>query len=130
MIGNDLRLIRIEAGLTQVQLAEKLNITQGMISRIERGDTTSTDVVERWANICNGIVRIEGSSGRTPEMQKLLQVLPELSSDDMRRLITIARGLPGANHTFKDGIVAVFAGLIPPGTGEPDMFRPRRSEEA
>lgn len=42
-IGNLLAGARLKAGLTQVQLAEKLNIRQNMISDYERGRRTYSD---------------------------------------------------------------------------------------
>lgn len=36
-IGRNIKLMRIKAGLQQVELAEKLGISQSMISQIERG---------------------------------------------------------------------------------------------
>lgn len=36
-IGRNIKLMRIKAGLQQVELAEKLGISQSMICQIERG---------------------------------------------------------------------------------------------
>lgn len=116
MIGSDLRLLRIEAGLTQVELSSRLNITQGMISRIEKGDTTASDVIERWVAACGGSIRFEGARGVSPEIAKLLNLANSLSADDLRRLICIARGLPVVHPGLKDGIVATFTALLPPET--------------
>jgi predicted transcriptional regulator len=38
LVEMDLRAIREAAGLTQEQLAEKVEISQGQLSRLERGD--------------------------------------------------------------------------------------------
>ena len=36
-IGANIRAIRESRGLTQMQLADKVNVSQGMIAQIERG---------------------------------------------------------------------------------------------
>lgn len=39
-IGDSIRQLRKEKGMTQTELAEKLNITQSMLCQIERGTKT------------------------------------------------------------------------------------------
>ncbi len=128
MMGADLKLLRIEAGLTQIDLAEKLGITQGMLSRIERGGTTTTEVVERWAEVCGGSIQIEGRAGIGPEIAKLIAHAKKLSADDVVALMAIARGLPVANATFKAGLVAMFADLAPSESQAPDQLAERRQQ--
>jgi transcriptional regulator with XRE-family HTH domain len=45
---------RVKAGLTQVQMAEKLNIGQSYVSKLERGENF-VDVLlyAKWCKVCN-----------------------------------------------------------------------------
>ena len=113
MIGTDLKSLRVEAGLNQVDLAEKLGITQGALSRIERGAATTTEVIERWVQICGGSIRIDGRTGLAPELAKLLNLARGLNDDDLRVLVQVARGLPALNPTFKGGLAVMVAGAAP-----------------
>ena len=113
MIGTDLKTLRIEAGLNQVDLAEKLGITQGALSRIERGTGTTTDVVERWVQVCEGTIRIEGKAGLGHELDKLVNLARMLDPEDMRILLLVARGLKTVPSTFKAGMATMFAGFAP-----------------
>ncbi len=50
LINDALRLVRLYWGLSQKDLAEKLDLSQSMISEIERGSkTVSMDVLERYS---------------------------------------------------------------------------------
>lgn len=55
--GTHLRLIRKEAGYTQEELAEALDLSRETISAIERNKETAInsitiDVVNRWRQVC------------------------------------------------------------------------------
>lgn len=58
MLGDDLREIRLQAKLHQTELAARLNVSQGTVSRIERGVGTTSELLERWALECGAEVRI------------------------------------------------------------------------
>lgn len=50
----NLKRIRTERKLSQIELAEKAGISQGMISRMERGDANPTlDMIEAVADALN-----------------------------------------------------------------------------
>ncbi len=50
MINDALRLVRLYWGYSQVELAQKLELSQSMISEIERGSKpVSLDVIERYS---------------------------------------------------------------------------------
>lgn len=51
-IGNRLRQARLDAGLSQFSLAEQSGISQQMISKIERGESSSTTVLVPLAIAC------------------------------------------------------------------------------
>ena len=58
MIGNLLAGARLKSGLTQAQLARKLNISQNMVSDYERGKRRlSQSMAKRMANVLN--IKIE-----------------------------------------------------------------------
>lgn len=58
--GYLLRLTREEVGLSQVELAAKLGVTQQAVARAERWDSNPTvRLLERWAEACGGRLRIE-----------------------------------------------------------------------
>lgn len=58
-VSRTLRELRHRAGLTQTQLAEVLEVAQATISHVERGGTTTTDVLTRWVDACGGTLSVE-----------------------------------------------------------------------
>lgn len=51
MVNDALRLVRLYWGLSQVELARELELSQSMISEIERGTKSVTmDVLERYSS--------------------------------------------------------------------------------
>ena len=68
-----LRQIRLEAGLTQTQLAERLNTDQTVISKIESGERR-VDVIE-LREICKAVgITLEGF---VRKLEKSLKSNPE-----------------------------------------------------
>ena len=49
MTSEEFRAIRRQLGLSQTELADRLGMTQPMVSRIERGDREPTN--QQWAAI-------------------------------------------------------------------------------
>lgn len=47
--GHNVRRLRLQRGLSQVELAKQVGVWQTYISRIERGDTPSIEVAQRLA---------------------------------------------------------------------------------
>lgn len=73
----NLRAIRISAGLSQVQLAEKAGVTQSLVSKIEKGQANPTlDVIEA----------IAGALGTSPAV---VFGLPELQQRAVRAIENI-----------------------------------------
>lgn len=60
-----LRELREEAELTQVQVAEQLQITQNRVSQIEKGELTRTqvDTLQRYVEALGGQLRIQVDLG-------------------------------------------------------------------
>ena len=59
IIGSRLKNARIESGLTQQDLAEKINVSVAFVSRIERG--SSHIILKRLSEICNILGISEGT---------------------------------------------------------------------
>ncbi len=53
-----LRNIRKEAGLTQQYMADALGFKQPTVAGIEGGRVTTTEVVEKWAELCGAVIEI------------------------------------------------------------------------
>ena len=59
-IGNQIKKMRLEKGMTQMDLAKKLNISQQIISRVEKGrENLSLDTLRKFATQLGGKIRLE-----------------------------------------------------------------------
>lgn len=60
-----LRELREQFDLTQVELAQELDVSQNRVSRIERGDidTTQVDTLRRYVAALGGTLRLEVQVG-------------------------------------------------------------------
>lgn len=60
-----LRELRSQFGLTQVELATELNVSQNRVSRIERGDLdkSQVDTLRRYVEALGGHLRLEVQVG-------------------------------------------------------------------
>ena len=65
--GKRLRAVRVDAGLSQKEIAERLGITQSYLSRIERGGNPINSVVVQLAEILS--VSTDYLLMRTDELQ-------------------------------------------------------------
>jgi DNA-binding XRE family transcriptional regulator len=54
VLGHRLAAIRRSRGLTQQQVADRMGITKGRVSQIERGRVSGQDVVARYAAALGG----------------------------------------------------------------------------
>ncbi|WP_405134713.1 helix-turn-helix domain-containing protein [Nocardia sp. NBC_01388] len=54
MIGHRLAEIRLSRGLTQLQIAERMGVTKGRISQIERGNIAGYELLARYATALGG----------------------------------------------------------------------------
>jgi transcriptional regulator with XRE-family HTH domain len=88
-LSSMLRTLRVQAGLTQVRLAELLHASQSTISHVERGGVTTSDVVEEWVKACGGMLVADRNS------DELSAALAALGREDREYLIRIAAALPG-----------------------------------
>lgn len=52
MISEALRLLRLYTGLTQIEMAERLDVSQSLVSDVERGrKAVSLSLLERYADV-------------------------------------------------------------------------------
>lgn len=86
MLGDDLREIRLQAKLHQTDLAARLNVSQGTVSRIERGVGTTSELLERWARECGAEVRIARPDARDPTAH-LRAALAKVIDENHRGLV-------------------------------------------
>jgi transcriptional regulator with XRE-family HTH domain len=107
--------------MSQSELADKILSGRSTISDVER-DTrpTTTDVLERWVEACEGRLVIYESAEQTEGLRHLLHFAQKLDEEDLRRLVWIAMGMPHIPESFKSGVAATFLnvgesqGLVPP----------------
>lgn len=91
-VPRTLRELRQRAGLTQMQLAELLGVAQATISHVERGGTTTTDVLLRWVEACGASLTVL-QDGDTVEA-----IAAGLDADDRAYLRQVAEALPRIPH--------------------------------
>ena len=54
VIGHRLAEVRRARGLTQQQVADRMGVTKGRISQIERGKVSGQDIISRYATALGG----------------------------------------------------------------------------
>lgn len=54
VIGRRLAEVRRTRGLTQQQVADRMGVTKGRVSQIERGKVSGQDVIDRFATALGG----------------------------------------------------------------------------
>jgi transcriptional regulator with XRE-family HTH domain len=91
-VSKTLRELRQRAGLTQVMLAERLEVAQATISHVERGGTTTTDVLARWVEVCGGTLTVEVHDDSVEALAG------GLDADDRAYLRQVAEALPRIPH--------------------------------
>ena len=58
-IAEELYKARKKAGLTQAELADRMNVSQPMIAKLERGGSNiSYDTLLRYATACGGVLSV------------------------------------------------------------------------
>ncbi len=87
-IGEQLRSLRQAAGLTQVELAQRLDASQASISQTERGVGTTSGLIVRWVEACGGVIQL------TRPTDALEATVAQLGPEDRAHLLQIARALP------------------------------------
>lgn len=113
-IANQLREARIQAGLTQAELAEKIGVARPTITQIEAGKPTTTATLEAWAVACkcefviqqsrSEVIVLAGALPRPlqPLAISLLRLLPSLDPLDRRTLALLVDGWNAAYPSAAD----------------------------
>ncbi|MCH5182952.1 MAG: helix-turn-helix transcriptional regulator [Oscillospiraceae bacterium] len=92
--GEKLRTLRKEAGMTQTELAKKLNITKSVVSYYELQERTpSPEVIVKLA----AVFHVTADYLLGIENKKLIDV-SDLTEDDMRFLLVTIETLRKKNH--------------------------------
>ncbi len=106
IIAPQLRLARVNAGFTQSQLAAHLGIKQSQVSAVENGTRdTTTDILERWADACNVIVKIEPAGDQT--IHRLTDVLLSVPESERQKILRFAHALAQAPSDAGSGVEGV-----------------------
>lgn len=93
-LQSTLRQLRIDAGMTQTQLAERLAMTQAAVSKIESGSRApSRDALNRWIELCGHSLEISGTPPLQEHERELLRAAAGLSPDDFWLVAEAIRGL-------------------------------------
>lgn len=61
--GHQLAEMRQAAGLTQVELAAALGVTQARVSKIEHGDISGVDVIRAYVTALGGTIELVATVG-------------------------------------------------------------------
>lgn len=73
-LGQELRRLRLAAGLSQVELASKIGYAQTSVSTVEVGAAWAPlDIAMNWAEACGSAARLSfGRDERPPDADRLL----------------------------------------------------------
>lgn len=106
-LSQNIRLLRKQAGLTQIELAEKLGCTQGIITAYENGlKQPSVDKIELLAqalhvslNVLMGHEEIKTTDApKSPKLWKRFEQLQQLPDADKRAVFRMIEGLAAQRH--------------------------------
>jgi len=89
-VGGRIKAKRLEAGMTQEQLAEKLFVKFSMISRYERAESNmGIDTLKSIANAldCSASYLLEGVDAQLSEEEgELMKIYKSLKNDSIRKI--------------------------------------------
>jgi transcriptional regulator with XRE-family HTH domain len=94
VMGNRLKELRRQRGLTQQQLAERSGIGQSIIAKIEVGKVRMAEHhIAKLAPAlrCSGADLVAEEAGNPPLRQEFLKALDGLSEDQIALLLALAR---------------------------------------
>lgn len=82
-LGSILKKLRLKAGLTQAQLADRLKIDRSAVAHIEAGKATTTTILLAWLDACGGALEIHAAGGAVEPAVLDVQAL----TDDQQKLV-------------------------------------------
>ena len=84
MLKDNIKKARLDAGLTQLEVAEKLGVAQAQYARWESGGRNPKDeTVEKLANILN--TSFEILKGRDDGLEEIISFLKEQELNDIQK---------------------------------------------
>jgi transcriptional regulator with XRE-family HTH domain len=93
-IGEKLRRLRLDSGLTQAVFAERIGLSQAAVSKIEGGTRMpSRAAIDRWLAACGKTMEIAGLPEVSEAERELLDAAAEVRPDDLYLLAEALRGL-------------------------------------
>ena len=97
-IGNNIKTLRKNAGLTQAQLAEKINVDSKYISRLETGSSTaSIATISKLAGALGvevkELFKIENIKNKNNMIKSINQELSKLNTKDLEAVYLMIRAL-------------------------------------
>lgn len=102
-LGKRLRALRLEAGLTQLQLAERTGVTNEFMSRIENGSgMPSLDTLGRLADALalRPAALLPSDEAAPGPTTRLLGIMERLNEDDQRLVVALAEQVARARGTY------------------------------
>lgn len=106
-LGDQLREIRVAAGLTQAQLATTLGVTAVQVSRIETGSrSTSIDILHRWHRAC-GYELDAVQVGTAEQATTLALAMATLPKDQIDAVIEIIEAWPNLPEIIRGRILGL-----------------------
>lgn len=107
VLGAQLRQMRIEAGLSQTELGERLGLTHGALSRIENGlRSTGIEVIQRWYQECG--YRLDGVRvGTAEQATSLALAVADLPQDELDAVIAVVRAWPKLSERDRGRILGI-----------------------
>ena len=91
IIGNNIKILRDNMGFSQSTIARFLNVDQSLISKVEKGESLSTDMLEKLA--CLFGISIDAIESNTIETSSLSFAFraSDLSAEDLEAISAINR---------------------------------------
>lgn len=105
---------RCRAGLSQVALASKLDLTPGAIGHYETSRRrVPISVAERWADACGHVleVRVRPLAEERAAVEHVIDRFLALSDEDRVLCLRMIEDLPGGDSVARQGIAAL-VGLL------------------
>lgn len=102
VINQELRILRRNAGLSQMELASRLGVNQSTVSVVERGGTTTTEIVDAWVKACEGRLTVIPASA--DPWAGIPETLRAAASE-------VARLWAGAEESTRNAILLMLRGL-------------------
>lgn len=101
-----LRRMREDAGLTQAELADRLNVIQTWVSKRERGvHRVTPDDVAEWAEACGYRGATVFVTNEVPE--DLVALLETASPEELNAVMRLLRAFPHMSSETRDTVVAM-----------------------